>query len=93
MQQGPPRSAVGIRCESELSRTLRCHRPHTLPLLRSLGMDHIIYSRLKGLLQVLVIVCCPGTAESLLLALGVSQTPAVVDALEHMRLPGVVWVL
>ena len=36
--------------------------------------------------------CClsvaPGTAKYLLLALGVSQTPAVVDALEHMRLPG-----
>ena len=84
---------MGIRCESELPRTLRCHRPHTLPLLRSLSVDHIIYNTLKGLLQVLVIVCCPGTAESLLLALGVSQTPAVVDALEHMRLLGTLAVL
>ncbi|KWX13456.1 hypothetical protein QR46_2529 [Giardia duodenalis assemblage B] len=58
VQQGPPRSAVGIRCESELPRTLRCHRPHTLPLLRSLSVDHIIYSTLKGLLQVLVIGRC-----------------------------------
>ena len=35
----------------------------------------------------------PGTAKYLLLALGVSQTPGVVDALEHMRLPGSVLAL
>ena len=89
MQRGPPRSAVGIRCESELPRTLvprplRCRRLYALPLLlRSLSVGHIIYSTLKGLLQVLVLVCCPGTAKYLLLVLGVSHTPTVV-ALEHM---------
>ena len=34
------------------------------------------------------VLAAPGTKKYLLLALGVSQTPGVVDVLEHMRLPG-----